>query len=242
MPKKELHFSIEGVTPHTLSMARLAEYLRELAKLLGSEDKVHFLRVDEGSADCAMEVEEEEQVVVSNRVQQAKIGVGAKEALSAFMAIRSFLDEDDRSALMEWEEGEVILEFPKKSQEGQETFGPFWEDGSLDGMLVKIGGMDETVPVHLVYEGVHHSCNATREMARKLAPYIFGKPIRVYGRGKWYRNADAKWEMKWFDIHKFDELSDASLLDVVGRLRSIPDNDLMKSNDPLGDMLKIRHG
>lgn len=242
MPKKELHFSIEGATPHTLPMARLAEYLKELAKLLGSEDKVHFLRVDEGSADCAMEVEEEEQSVISDRVRQAKIGQGPKEAVKAFHSIRFFLDEDDRSALMEWEEGEIILEFPKKSQEGQDTFGPFWEDGSLDGMLVKIGGMDETVPVHLVYEGVHHNCNATREMARKLAPYIFGKPIRVYGRGKWYRNADGKWEMKWFDIHQFEELSDASLLDVVGRLRSIPDNNLTKSKDPLGDMLKIRNG
>ena len=29
-------------------------------------------------------------------------------------------------------------------------------------MLVKIGGLDETVPVHLVDEGVHHKCNATR--------------------------------------------------------------------------------
>jgi hypothetical protein len=242
MPKKELHFSIEGATPHTLSMARLAEYLKELAKLLGSEDKVHFLRVDEGSADCAMEVEEEEQSVISDRVRQAKMGQGPKEAIKALKSIHFFLDEDDRSALMEWEEGEIILEFPKKSQEGQDTFGPFWEDGSLDGMLVKIGGMDETVPVHLVYEGVHHICNATREMARKLAPYIFGKPIRVHGRGKWYRNPEGKWEMHWFDILQFEELSDASLLDVVGKLRSVPDNDLMKSKNPLGDMLKIRHG
>lgn len=242
MAKKELHFSIEGATPHTLPMARLAEYLKELAKLLGSEEKVHFLRVDEGSADCAMEVEEEEQDVVSDRVRLAKNGQGPKEAVKAFNSIRFFLDEDDRAALMEWEKGEVILEFPKKSQAGKETFGPFWEDGSLDGMLVKIGGMDETVPVHLVYEGVHHSCNATRDMARRLAPYIFGKPIRVYGRGKWYRNADGRWELKWFDINQFEELSDASLLDVVGRLRSIPGNDLMKSKDPLGDILKIRHG
>ena len=38
MPKKELHFSIEGTTPHTFPMARLADYLRELATLLGNED------------------------------------------------------------------------------------------------------------------------------------------------------------------------------------------------------------
>jgi hypothetical protein len=242
MPKKELHFSIEGATPHTLAMSRLAEYLKELAKLFGSEDKVHFLRVDEGSANCTMEVEEEEQQSISSRVQLARSGQGPKEVVKAFNSIRYFLDEDNTSALMEWEKGEVLIEFPKQSVEGQDTFGPFSEDGSLDGILVKIGGLDETIPVHLVYEGVHHNCNATKEMARKLAPHIFGKPIRVHGRGKWYRNAEGKWEMRWFDIHDFEELSDASLLDVVGRLRSIPDNDLMKSKDPLGDMLKIRHG
>jgi hypothetical protein len=222
-------------------MARLSEYLKELSRLLGSEDRVHFLRVDEGSADCAMEVDAEEESAISERVRQAKNGNGPKEAIKAFAAIQVYLDEDENSAVMEWEKGEVLIEFPGKSRKGQETFGPFSEDGSLDGMLVKIGGYDETVPVHLVYQGVHHTCNTTRELARKLAPYIFGKPIRVHGRGKWYRNADGNWEMHWFDIHDFEELSDASLLDVVGKLRSVPDNDLMKSKDPLRDMLKIRH-
>lgn len=242
MPKKELHFSIEGTTPHTFPMARLAVYLRELATLLGNEDRVHFLRVDDGSANCAMEIDDEQDSIIAERVRQAQSGVGPKEAVKAFKAIRFYLDEDDTSALMEWEQGEVLVEFPRKSQGTEETFGPFSEDGSLDGMLVKIGGWDETVPVHLLYEGVHHACNATRDMARKLAPYLFGRTIRVHGRGKWYRNSEGKWEMRWFDIHDFEELSDASLLDVVGRLRSIPDNDLAKSKDPLGDMLKLRRG
>jgi hypothetical protein len=47
----------------------------------------------------------------------------------------------------QWYKGEVLVEFPRKSQGTDATFGPFSEDGSLDGMLVKIGGMDETVPV-----------------------------------------------------------------------------------------------
>ena len=143
---------------------------------------------------------------------------------------------------MEWDKGEVLIEFPRQSQGTEETYGPFWEDGSLDGMLIKIGGMDETVPVHLLYEGVHHACNTTRELARKLAPYIFGKTIRVYGRGKWYRNSEGKWELRWFDIRDFEELNDASLLDVVGSLRAIPHNDLMTAKDPLGDIIKLRHG
>ncbi len=242
MPKRELHFSIDGTTPHTFAMSRLAEYLKELSKLLGHEERVHFLRVDEGSANCAMEIDVEDEAAISSRVHLARRGQGTKETVSAFGAIRRFLDEDNLSAVMEWDKGDVVIEFPRKSAEGQETFGPFVEEGSLDGMLVRIGGMDETVPVHLVYQGVHHICNTTKDIARKLAPYIFGRPIRVHGRGRWYRNAEGRWEMRWFDIHDFEELSDASLWDVVGKLRSVPDNDLAKSEDPLGDILKIRHG
>jgi hypothetical protein len=242
MPKKELHFSIEGTTPQTFPMARLASYLRELATLLGSEDDIHFLRVEDGSAKCAMEIDAEIEPTISERVWQAKKGFGPKDAVKALKTIRLYLEEDDTSAFIEWDKGEVLIEFPRKSQGNEQTYGPFWEDGSLDGMLIKIGGTDETVPVHLLYEGVQHNCNTTRELARRLAPYIFGRTIRVHGRGKWYRNSEGKWELRWFDIRDFEELDDASLLDVVGRLRAIPHNDLMKSNDPLGDIIKIRHG
>ncbi len=242
MSKRELHFSIEGTTPHTFPMARLAQYLQELAILLGNQDNVHLLRVDDGSANCAMEIAPEVEPAISERVRQAQKGLGPKEAVKAFKQIRVFLDQDDTSAFMEWDEGEVLVEFPRRSKGTEETFGPFSQDGTLDGMLIRIGGMDETVPVHLLYEGVHHTCNTTRELGKKLAPYIFGRTIRVHGKGKWYRNSEGNWELRWFDIHDFEELNDASLLDVVGRLRAIPNNDLTNSKDPLGDMIKLRHG
>ncbi len=242
MPTKELHFSIEGTTPHTLPMARLAEYLKELSRLLGSEKRVHFLRVDEGSANCAMEVDADEEGVITERVVLAKQGGGSKEAVHACRRLQSLLDEDDNSAVMEWQKGAVIIEFPGKSREKEESYGPFTVEGSLMGILVNLGGVDETVPVHLVYQGRRYNCNATRDMARRLRNYLLEKPIRVFGRGKWYRNAQGQWEMHWFDISDFEEVDDATLWDAVGQLRAIPDNDLAKSDDPLGDMLKLRHG
>lgn len=241
MPRKQLHFSIEEASPHTIAMARLADYLRELAKLLGSEDKVHFLRVDEGSAAVTMEVEPEAEPVIDDRVRKAIKGEGPKEAVHAYRSLRVLLEKDEQSAYMEWKDGDVILHFPKKPGVGPETFGPFWQEGTLEGILVKIGGLDETVPVHLMYEGSHHICNTTREVAKELGHHLYGRPIRVEGRGKWYRNGDGKWELRWFDIYRFEELSDETLLEVVARLRSIP-NDLTKYRDPLKIMQKIRQG
>jgi hypothetical protein len=242
MPKKELQFRIEGATPHTLPMARLAEYLRELAKLLGSEERVHFLRVDEGSANCLMEVEAEDEPVISERVRLAQAGHANKDANKAFQTLQDYLHDDDHSAVMQWEKGDVVIQFPGRANGQGEVYGPFYEEGSIDGLLVNLGGVDETIPVHLVYQGRRFNCNATRDMARRLRNYLLEKPIRVYGRGKWYRSADGDWEMRRFDIHDFEELSDTSLWDVVGQLRSVPDNDLTKSEDPLGDMIKLRHG
>jgi hypothetical protein len=59
-------------------MARLADHLRELATLLGNEDNVYFLRVDDGSANCAIEIDAEIEPIVSERVRQAQNGLGPK--------------------------------------------------------------------------------------------------------------------------------------------------------------------
>ena len=242
MPRKELHFSIEGATPYSLPMARLVQYLRELAQLFANEDKVHFLKVDEGSADCTMEIEEEVAPLISERVERAAKGQGPTEATRAYKSLRSLLEKDEKSAYMEWKDGDVIAHFPKKPGSSTETFGPFWQEGTLDGILWKIGGLDATVPVHLIYDNAHHICNTTRDVAKDLAHHLYGQPVRVHGRGKWYRNADGNWELRWFDIYRFEPLSDDNLLDVVARLRGIPNNDLLESKDPLGEMHQIRHG
>jgi hypothetical protein len=242
MSKKLIHFNIEGASPHTLPMSRLAEYLRDLAHVLGSEDSVHFLRTNEGSASCEIEIERELEEEITSRTKGIAAGRGPKEALDAYRSLRSQLEKDKFSAELEMEDGNVILEFPFGTDNRKETFGPFWEDGSVDGILVKIGGFDETVPVHLVSEGRHYTCNTTREVARDLAHRLYGNPVRVHGKGKWYRNEHGKWELRWFNIKSFDDLEGTSLSDVVSRLRAIPNNELSSLTDPLNEMQKIRKG
>ncbi len=240
--KKELFFHIEETSPHLLPMERLAEYLKQLAILMGSTSNVHFLRVEEGSANCAIEIDETEESRILNRVQAVKREAGPQEAIEAHRALLSMLEEDGRPAELELENGAVILDFPLIRANEPQTYGPFWQDGSFDGVLVKIGGLDETIPVHLAEYGKYHTCNTTREIAKELAVYLFGNPIRVYGRGRWIRHSNGKWEMTWFNIDRFEKLDDSSLPEVVSRLRSIPGNELMSLEDPLKEMRKIRHG
>jgi hypothetical protein len=239
MAKKRLLFKLQKSSPDTLSMTRLVDYLKHLATILGSEKNVHFVRVGDGSADLLIDVEETVEEKITNRVQAAFQRRADKNVLDAFDRISTLLEEDDTPAILEWTEGNILGEF-RAQQDGEEVFGPFWQQGHLEGMLVKIGGLDETVPVHLLFEGTHYICNASRDLAMELAPYLYRSPIRVFGNGKWYRTAEGKWELHWFDIKSFEPLDDFSLPEIIAKLRAIPGNDLFRLDDPVGEILKLR--
>jgi hypothetical protein len=242
MAKKELRFQIEGTTPHVIPMARLAEYLKELSILLGNKPHVHFLRVETGSLPCIVEVDQEKEESIITRVKKATMNKGPKEAIMANSNLRAMLKKDEFSAEFKTETGDTFASYPLVGQKKEETFGPFWQDGSLDGIIVRLGGIDETLPVHLVYEGRTHICNANRDIVRQLGLYIWGEPIRVHGSGKWYRDAQGTWQLQFFDIHSFEPLQATTLSEAVSQLRAIPDNGLLSLKDPLAEMQKIRHG
>jgi hypothetical protein len=240
--KKEIRFHIEGTTPHAIPMARLAEYLRELSILFGNKHHVHFLRVETGSLPCVIEVDQEYEERIFRRVKAAMLKRGPRDAVKANSSLRAMLKEDRLWAELKQENGNVVASFPLVKDKKQETFGPFWQPGSLDGMVVRLGGIDETLPVHIVYEGRQYICNASREIVKKLGPYIWGDPIRAHGRGKWYRNEQGMWEMLFFDIESIEDLNATTLSDAVSRLRAIPNNELVSLNDPVAEMQKIRRG
>jgi hypothetical protein len=238
MPK-QLIFEIPEASPHKIPMTRLLEYLNEVATILGNRKNVHFLRVGDGSLPCYMEVDEEVEEQVIERVNAVLKGDGTEEAQTAYKNLRKYLREDDYSAALKSEDN-IIAAFPRSPEE--KILGPFIQEGSLDGLLVNIGGTDATIPVHLLSEGMDFRCNASVEMARKLRNYLLEKPIRVFGKGKWYRNPNGKWHLDLFDISDFEELDDSSIPEIVARLRAIPGNPLMTSKDPLEEMRRIRYG
>jgi hypothetical protein len=242
MTKKELRFHVEGTTPDVIPMARLAEYLMELSILLGHKPHVHFLRVETGSLPCIIEVDGERVEGIIARVKKAASNKGPKEAIKANSKLRAMLKNDEFSAEFKTETGNTFASYPLVTRNKEESFGPFWQDGSLDGIVVRLGGIDETLPVHLVYEGRTHICNANRDIVKQLGHYIWGDPIRVHGSGKWYRDIQGTWQLQFFDIHTFEPLQASTLSEAVTQLRAIPDNGLLSLKDPLADMQKVRHG
>lgn len=244
MPPKlnELRLKIDGFTPLTLPMARLAEYLKDLSALLGSEQAVHFIKVGKGSANLVHVIDEAEVSAVRQRLTLVKSVNPPTDLLRAYTALNEKLRADRVKGRILDDTGARLLYFPGIKTEQPVTYGPFNQPGTVEGVLIKIGGRDETVPVHIEDGTNSYTCNASRDMARRLAPYLFGKPIRLHGTGKWYRDEDGTWELTWFNISDFEELSDDALPVVISRLREIQDNKWESVNDPLDELERIRRG
>jgi hypothetical protein len=222
-------------------MARLAEYLRRLANVFGNEDHIHFLRVEDGSHASVIEIDEEIEPVVIARTRDAAIGRGPDEAVAGYEALQESLEENGFTAELEQEDGEIVAAFAIPAEADVETFGPFWQEGTIDGLLTRIEGVDETIHVTLIFEGSRCKAEANRELGVHLGPRFY-KLVRLFGRGKWFRNAEGRWELQRFVIHSFEDLEDVSLPEIVERLRAIPDNDLKTLADPISEILKIRRG
>jgi hypothetical protein len=234
---ENFHFKIEGFTPETLPMSRLAVYLTDLAALIGHETKVHFLKVAKGSADLVHVVEEEQQAEVIYRLHMVKQGLGPVDAQVAFRNLNNKLSEDGKTAKMTRGRGK-LLAFPGV-QALPPTYGPVYMQGHLDGKLIRVGGKDGTKPIHIMNEDAYYICNANAEIARRLAP-AYERFIRVYGNGRWFRQSDGKWILDHFTIKDFEFLDSDPLLAVVEQLRAIPDNEWRTVKDPLRELASIR--
>jgi hypothetical protein len=191
MERQEYRFKIDAFTPDTLPMKRLAEYMEELATLFGSQERVHFVRIESGSATVVQVVEYEHIPKVRDRLKGVKDRSAPRDAIEAYSKIDKMLAQDNATGLIETHvetETAKIIEFPGKNRESVENFCPVSQRGSIDGVLVRIGGIDETVPVLLIEGETRHHCTCNREVAKRLAPHLFGSMLRVHGNGRWLRD------------------------------------------------------
>ena len=236
----EYRFVIDALSPDTLPMARLAEYMGELARLLGRPDQVHFERLEGGSTVLVQSVEPEAAPDVRERLGSLRQGNPPDDAAKAFTALNRYLADDNATGILQESGSAEVIRFPGREEPAPLTFGAFNQTGVLDGALIRIGGRDDTVPAHLRDGDTIHLCNATREMARRLAVHLYGPPLRVHGSGRWERDAEGCWLMKRFHITSFDVLDDAPLDEVAQRLRDVEGSGWKEIEDPAAELRHLR--
>lgn len=244
MPKKtyrEYRFRIDAFTPETIPMARLAEYLADLAVVLGNRERVHFHRIEKGSTVNVIRVEWEAEPKVRERIKAVKLKEAPDDVLKAAKNIDRRLADDNAVGVLLDPTGAKIIKFPGRELLTKLAYGPINQAGSFQGVPIRVGGESDPVPVHLEDGQNKYIVLARRTLAKEIARYLFSAVVRVEGTGRWTRAADGEWELHTFYAQSMQLIEDADIRKNVEELRRI-DADWKKLNDPLGELHRIRHG
>jgi hypothetical protein len=223
-------------------MLRLAEYMADVAHLLGEVEHVHFTRFEAGSTVFVQHIEAEAAPKVQARMRSIARHEVPEDAIKIVKALNQRLAADNATGSLQESDGAEIIGFPGREQPQPRTFGTFNQASTLDGMLIRIGGNDNTVPVHLQHGDTVYVCNANRSMAQRLAPHLYGATLRVQGQARWERDAEGTWQLKRFNIADFDTLDDTPLGEVVERLRQVQGSYWKQIEDPASELEQLRQG
>jgi hypothetical protein len=223
-------------------MGRLAEYLSELAKLMGTPERVHFANLKKGSAVVTAYVEQQAVPKVRQRVTQAKEREAPADVQKPYKKLNELLRNDNARGDLKVGDAK-ILQFPGRDEPRDERIGPFNEHTEIDGVLQRIGGIDQTAHAWLQdSDGRDWFCIVSRDTARRLAQHLYGRAIRVSGAGRWQRNEEGKWELISMRVSDFRVLNDDELPTLVGRLRAVEGSGWREIEDPLAVLMDVREG
>lgn len=235
----EYRLKIDAFTPDTMPMARLAEYMQELAQMLGEPNAVHFRKLERGSTVLVQRIDTEAIPKVRARVTDVRRGEAPRDALRSYATINKYLRDDNAvAALREGRKGAVVIRFPGR-EEAEEKFPSVRQHGAIDGRVIRVGGSDASQPIWLEAEGKQISgCFTTHTIAKQLAQKLY-EPVRLFGRGRWSRDSDGVWSLMEFKIENFEPLEEASLTDALNALRAIPTE---WTDESYAELDAFRHG
>src|SRR5262249_48003725 len=148
----EFYFWIDAFTPATIPMARLAEYMAELAAMLGEAASVHFVRLKRGSTAIVHRVEYEAVPKVRERATAVRRGDAPRDALRAYENVNKMLRDDNGTAALKEGNNAIIIPFPG-IRNAEEKYAAIRERGTIDGEIIRVGGPHKWVPILITTEG-----------------------------------------------------------------------------------------
>lgn len=223
-------------------MARLVEYLAELAKLFGNKEHVHFMKVVRGSAAPAILVDPPAAPKVQARLLTARSANPPVELANSIANINKLLRDDNAFGELRAPGGAKIIQFPGKKEVLDDEI-VISEAGSIEGQLVRLGGKDETAHATIEIEPGHWENFALgRNLAKELAKHLYGDDIRVFGKGKWKRSIEGKWILEAFTAERFECIGSSDLVQTMSRLSDVQGNAWQEVNDPLEELRRMRGG
>lgn len=236
----EFTLKIDAFSPETLPMARLAEYMAALADLIGFKDSTHFIKLERGSARLVHAVETHDAPKVELRLHAAASNDNS-DVKKAMATLDDLLAADNATGELLNESGKLIIPFAGRNRPKPLIFPSFRQDGTIDGQIVNIGGRDATAHIILQDGQVTYSnINIDRDMAKELAPHLYGAKIRLIGSGRWERLVGGVWRLTAFTVDRYAILDDAPLSDVLSDIRSLAGDKLSNDKDIYSELNNLR--
>lgn len=240
--KWDFALKIRGVTPSTVPMGQLAEYLREFAGLLGDDAKPVFVGMVKGSVVLrARETGTLPPAIVRTRMRTARHSREAPGGKS-YARLRELLAKDRATGTVLDCSGETIVEIAAQPEPQSNAMEHVISDrGEIDGVIVGIQGIDETVHVRVQGQDGAVASVELRDIsrARAIAQHFRGDPVRLRVRGTWKRSADGAWAPEHLHFEGLEELDPRTAREILDELSSISGNgwdtvdDLDKAIDEL---------
>lgn len=244
----EYKFRIDAFSPATIPMSRLAMYMSDLASVLGQPEHVHFSRLEDGSTVLVQKVEFEAIPKVNERLETLQRGDATDDLSKAYRTLDQHLAEDNATGELSYERdgphsSASVVRFPGRERPKPMDYGVVRQAGAIEGILVSVGGRDKTAHVILEdKERTYTNIDVTRDLARRLAPHLFGNTLRLHGTGRWQREEDGQWSLKGFRVEHFEVLDDRSLTDAVEAIRAIPGSGWSDTDEAIEILERLRQG
>lgn len=237
----EYRFEIDAYTPETIPLARLSQYLGDLARMMGESANVHLARVEKGSTVPIIRVDWEAEPKVRSRLRSVQLNEGPLEAQKAYKEINRKLVQDNANGALIAPGKSRLIQFPGRDAANQPEFGPIRQSAVFQGIPIRIGGEHDPVPVHLEDGEAKHIVMAPRRIAKQLGQYLFTSVVRIEGKGKFLRDRTGEWLMQDFYAQSFEVLGEGDIKSDISRLRAIA-ADWKEMEDPIGELAALRGG
>jgi hypothetical protein len=238
-------FRIRGITRDSMPMGRLAEYIRVYAELLGDSNDPRFVGVVKGSALVRARVPVDRQLDTKIRLMSITGDVARADESSgrrAYATLAEMMATDGLSGDIEDRTGAIILKFERPRRVDAPKEYIVKDSGVLDGVLISLVGMDDTVHLRLQDVGGRTHKVTVRDiaMARRVATHFRDAPLRVHVHGTWKRTAEGKWEPYALYLDRFEELSDEPASAILSHLSGLPGNRWAAMEDPQAFLRDLR--
>ena len=239
--RHEYRLKIDAYSPETMPMKRLAEYLSDMAVLLGEEGSVHLIGIESGSICPVVLVDWAAEPNVQDRLARVRANAGPEDALRAAQSIDARLAKDNATADLIGPTQAKLFQFPGASRPKPIEWPSINQSGTLIGVPIAVGGKNEQVPVHLQDGDAEYFLLADRDKAKRSADYLFTTTLRVSGRGRWRKQPSGPWLLERFVVDDFELVKTSKFGEALDQLRGI-DAAWKHLDDPLAVLEGLRTG